>query len=719
MKISVIGGGPAGLYFAILMKKVSASHDITVHERNGRDDTFGFGVVFSDATLGNLAEADPESYARIRSQFAHWDDIETHVNGATLRSSGHGFCGLGRRELLNVLQSRCLELGVTLRCDSEVASVAEFASSDLVVGADGISSLVRESFAEEFKPRVEMRSNRFVWLGTTVPFSAFTFLFKRNAHGLWRVHAYRYSDTGATFIVECTDETFRRTGLDERDEDRTTDYLEKVFASELNGHRLIKNRSIWRRFPTVNNQHWHHDKYVLVGDAAHTAHFSIGSGTKLAMEDGISLSRALAGGSDVGLALQRYEEQRRPQVESLQRAAQASLEWFEAVERYEALDPVQFEFSLLTRSLRVTHANLKKRDHGLVDRVDHWYRSQAFAQAAMPTPAAGAPPMFAPAKLRELLLDNRVVFGPVPQDKAPDGIVGDWHIAHLGARAIGGAGLVMTEPVAVAQAGQRGPYTPGLFIEAHARAWKRVVKFVHRHADAPIAASLSYDWRGEADITAAVSDLTPQQLRKLTEAFVQAAHRAHDANFDALELDFANGAVVHSFLSPLTNRRTDDFGGGLAQRQRLAVEVFAAVRRVWPSTRPMGVRLSATDWCPDGAVPRDAVVLAQRLKEVGCDVVAVTSGGLKDEFTPAPTRLFQARFSDQIRQESGLATIVEGGISSFDDINSLLAAGRADLCSVRTAQIFDPNFTRRAALEQKYHLQWPKPYAAVRGFVPR
>ncbi|MCG8423646.1 MAG: FAD-dependent monooxygenase [Proteobacteria bacterium] len=752
MNIVCIGGGPAGLYFGILMKKADPAHDITVIERNRADDTFGFGVVFSDATLGNLAEADLASYAAISGQFAHWDDIDTHIGGRVLRSTGHGFCGLERKTLLEILQRRCKELGVRLHFETDVADVAEFADADLIVAADGVASRVRDSLSEYFEPDIDVRPNKFVWLGTTFPFGAFTFYFKESEHGLFRVHAYRYQDSGSTFIVECTGDTWRRAGLEAVSEDDSIAYLENVFESELDGHHLIKNRSIWRSFPTIRNKRWHHGNVVLVGDAAHTAHFSIGSGTKLAMEDCIhlasALDSALAGRArlspdELTAALSEYEASRRPVVESLQRAAQVSLEWFETTERYMKLAPEQFAFSLLTRSLRVSHENLKMRDPEFVAEVDRFYAEEALAQCGLSDSAELAqvveieahrsplPPMFTPFKVADYILPNRVVGASPAQGQASDGVVGDWHLMHLGSLAVGGCGVVLTEPVAVSPDGRRTPRSAGLYSEACRDGFARVVDFIHRHSRSRAGVLLSHAGRRGAVSQVAASAIpygpdtpvpraaTRDDIGRIVADFSAATTRADAGGFDLLCLDIAGGTLLAGFLSPLTNQRDDEYGGSLANRLRFPLEVIAAVRRAWPAQKPLTVKLSVTDWAAGGLSADSAVTIAAALKEAGCDIVGVTTGdNVVDQVVPTG-KLVDMRFADRIRNEVDIPTMAAGGIAAYADVNSILAAGRADLCVLQRVLLYDPHFCRRAAHEQDVDLAWPEPYALARDFVPR
>jgi anthraniloyl-CoA monooxygenase len=749
VRIVSIGGGPAGLYFAILMKKADPAHEITVVERNRPDDTFGFGVVFSDATLGNFAEADPETHREITASFAHWDDIDIHYQGQVITSTGHGFAGLARQRLLDILHRRAAALGVKLEFQREVTDLEPWADADLVLGADGVNSTVRARLAEHFEPAIDWRPNRFVWLGTTYPFPAFTFLFKEDAHGLWRVHAYRYDAGHSTFILETTEATWRRAGLDAAGEDDTVAFAERLFARELAGHRILRNRSLWRSFPTVRNARWHWRNVVLVGDAAHTAHFSIGSGTKLAMEDAIALSRALAAHRDVASALAAYEEERRPQVESIQRAAQVSLEWFEQAERYHGrLEPVQFAFSLLTRSLRVTHENLRLRDPKFVETVDRWFAARAAEQSGVtvrvqPPP----PPMFTPFRVRGLVLANRVVVSPMCQYSAEDGTPNDWHLVNLGSRAVGGAALVIAEMTDVSREGRISPGCTGMYRPEHVAAWKRIVDFVHTHTEARIGIQLAHAgrkgstrrlWEGIDEplpdgnwplisasplpylpVSQVPREMTRADMDLVREQFVRSTQMAKEAGFDWLELHMAHGYLLASFISPLTNVRTDEYGGPLANRMRYPLEVLEAVRKAWPDPRPLSVKISATDWAPGGLEPDEAVEVARLLKAHGCDVVTVSTGQTVPYQQPRYGRLYQTPFSDRIRHEAGVATMTVGNISTYADVNSILAAGRADLCVLARGHLYDPYWTRHAAWEQGWDLPWPNQYVSVKGYTPR
>jgi len=748
MRAAVIGGGPAGLFFALLLKRSDPAHEVAVYERNRPDDTFGFGVVFSDATEEALAVADPDVAAAMSARCHRWDDIEIHYQGQVLVSTGHRFSGLSRAGLLGILGARCREAGVRLCFEREVVDPASLEGADLVLAADGANSVVRERLRDAFRPSVDTRPNKFVWLGTTKPFPAFTFYFKSDASGLWRVHAYQYEPDRSTFIVEATEATWRRSGLTETDEARTIAFCESLFAEELEGHRLLANRSIWRSFPTIRNERWSSGKVVLVGDAAHTAHFSVGSGTKLAMEDSVALVDALQRHASISDALEAYERARRPPVESLQRAAQASLQWFEDTERYMTLEPLQFAFTLITRSLRVTHENLKLRDPGFTGKVDAWFAERARTQSRLPVAEDPAPPpMFTPFRLRGLTLENRVVVSPMCQYSAADGMPDDWHLVHIGSRAIGGAGLVFVEMTDVSPEGRISPGCTGLYSDAHAAAWKRIVDFVHGRTPAKIAMQLGHagrkgstrlSWEGDSEpldegnwpilapsaIPYYPHSQTPLEMTRadmdlIREQFVRAARHALTAGFDLLEIHMAHGYLLASFISPLTNRRDDAYGGTLENRMRYPLEIFRAVREVWPDERPMSVRISAVDWKPGGMGPADAVRVARLLKSAGCDIVDVSAGQTVPDQRPVYGRLFQTPFADRIRHEAGIATMAVGNISSYADVNTILAAGRADLCLLARAHLWDPYWTRHAAYELGYPLQWPDPYESLNQFRPR
>ncbi len=727
VRIAVIGGGPAGLYFSILMKKARPEAEILVVEKNPADVTWGWGVVFSAETMENFRGADEETYRRITENFARWDAIDVHFRGEMVRSGGHGFCGLKRMRLLEILQGRAEELGVQLQFGREVESYDEFADYDLLVGADGINSRLRTHFAHVFEPKIEPGRAKFVWLGSTKKFDTFTFYIKENEHGLFQVHAYQFNEDQSTFIVECDEETWKRAGLDADDEARTIGYCEALFAEELDGAKLLGNHSHWINFRRVKCERWHHENMVLIGDAAHTAHFSIGSGTKLAMEDAIELTAALEEHpGDVPAGLQAYWDRRWLDVAKLQRAAVVSRHWFEEISRYKHFHPQQFTASLLSRSKRITHGNLRLRDPDYVAQLDRWFaRSQGGDGGADETPPA---PMFLPLKLRELELRNRVVVSPMCMYSADDGLIGDWHLVHLGSRAMGGAGLLMAEMTMVSREGRISPGCAGMYKDEHVSAWKRVVDFVHAHSPTKMGIQIGHAGRKgstqrlweQADRPLAEGNWplisasavpwsehndTPREMNRddmttVRQAFVDAARGADRAGFDLLELQFAHGYLLSSFISPLSNLRTDEYGGSLDNRMRYPLEVLSAVREVWPDHKPLSVRISATDWHPDGLDPEASVEVARRLVDAGCDLVDVSAGQTTPEAQPIYGRMFQTPFSDRIRNELGVRTVAVGNIQSWDHVNTIIVSGRADLCALARPHLLDPYFTLHAAAEQ-------------------
>jgi len=755
MKINCIGGGPASLFFSILMKKSYPGAEITIVEQNRFDDTFGFGVVFSDKTMENFRAADEETYQRITGAFAHWDDIDIHYKGEVLSSTGHGFAGMGRKEMLVILQERAKELGVEIKFQRRIENPEELRDADLVFAADGVNSIVREKYKAAFEPNLDFRPNRFVWLGSDFAFPAFTFHFIENEHGLWRTHCYRYMEGGSTVIIECTDETFRNSGLGITDEAATAGYVSNLLEPFIDGAKIITNRSHWRQFPIISCERWVHENVVLAGDAVHTAHFSIGSGTKLAMEDSIALHEAItATGGDFKAGLAKYEAERKPLVESTQRAALTSLQWFEETERYyKALEPIQFGFSLLTRSLRISHGNLRLRDPKYVEKVDRWYATRAANQSGVnvktdPPP----PPMFTPFRLRDLVLPNRIVVSPMCQYSSEDGMPDDWHLVHLGSRAMGGAGLVIAEMTNVSRDARISPGCTGMYKPEHVKGWKRVTDFVHKHTEGKVALQLGHAgrkastrllWEGYDEplkegnwpiMAASPLPYKPQSQvpREMTRAdmeaviadYARATHMAEEAGFDMLEVHMAHGYLLNTFISPLTNLRKDEYGGGIANRMRFPLEVFRAVRAAWPSGKPISARISAHDWKDGGTEPEHAVEIAEMLRAAGVDIVDVSSGQVVSDEKPQYGRLFQTPFADRIRLELGMPTMAVGGISSFDDVNSILAAGRADLCVIARAHLFDPYWTRHAAYQLGWigydKFAWPKQYDTLnRNYVWR
>ncbi|GAA2083383.1 bifunctional salicylyl-CoA 5-hydroxylase/oxidoreductase [Streptomyces albiaxialis] len=734
-RVAVIGGGPGGLYAAALLKRLDPAREITVYERNAPDDTFGFGVVLSDETLGGIEHADPAVYAALQAEMVRWDDIDIVHRGRTLTSGGHGFAALGRRRLLAVLHERCRELGVDLRFRTEAPPAAALARThDLVIAADGVHSATREAHADVFRPTVSTHRCRYIWLAADFALDAFRFEIAETEHGVLQLHAYPYAEDSSTVIVEAREEVWRAAGLDRLDERASADHCAKLFPETLGGRPLRGNNSQWIAFRTVVNERWSHGNIVLLGDAAHTAHFSIGSGTKLAVEDALALAACVREQPGLPEALEAYETERRPVVESTQRAARASLAWFEELAGYVDQPPRQFAFNLLTRSRRVTHDNLRLRDASFVSGVER--------EAGI---ESGTPPMFTPYRLRGLTLRNRVVVSPMDMYRAEDGDPGDFHLVHLGARALGGAGLVMTEMVCVSPQGRITPGCSGLWTDAQEASWRRVTDFVHTQSPtAAIGLQLGHSgrkgstklmWEGidqpldagnwpvvapsalpyRPGVNQTPHELTARELAAIREEFVSATRRAARAGFDLLELHCAHGYLLSSFLSPLTNRRTDAYGGGPEARLRFPLEVFDAMREVWPAERPMTVRISATDWAEGGTTGEDAVRIAAAFAEHGADALDVSTGQVVPDERPEYGRSYQTPFADRIRNALGVPVIAVGAISSWDDVNSLVLAGRADLCALARPHLYDPHWTLHAAADQGYAgpgAPWPLSYQA-------
>jgi anthraniloyl-CoA monooxygenase len=724
MKISIVGGGPAGLYFAILMKAARPGVDITVYERNRPDDTFGFGVVFSDQTLDTFARYDPPSHQAILENFSYWDDIAIDFKGETIRVGGNGFCGCSRQTLLRLLQVRAEGLGVRIDYQAEVEDLARFADSDLIVAADGINSRIRSAYEQDFGTTVDLRPNKFAWMGSTKPLDAFTFHFRETEHGIFIAHCYQYEPGRSTWVIETDPETFARAGLHRLGEAESAAFVAKVFEAELDGHQLITNRSLWRSFPTVRNERWVRGNIVLLGDAKATAHFSIGSGTKLAMEDAIALFEAFQAEPAVAPALHRFETARREDVEKTQHAANVSLVWFEHLKRFWDYDPVKFAFGLMTRSKAITYDNLAIRAPDFVDRVTHNFAAEQAARG-LPVRDPSAPPMFQPFRLREMELANRVALSPMCTYSAEDGQPDDWHLVHLGARALGGAGLIFTEMTNVSADARISPGCAGLYTDAHEAGWKRIVDFVHQRSAAKIALQLGHAgrkgatkllWEGMDQpldagawpiISASPLPYYPnsQTPREMTRAdmdtvkadFVAATHRAARIGFDMVELHCGHGYLLASFVSPLTNQRTDGYGGTLENRLRFPLEVFAAMRDAWPAHKPMSVRISASDWKEGGLTGEESVEVARMFSEIGADLIDVSTGQTVHDAEPVFGRMFQTPFSDRIRNEAQVATMCVGAISSADQINTILAAGRADLVALGRGHLADPFLTLRAA----------------------
>ena len=762
MNIVCIGGGPAGLYFALLMKQQDPAHRIRVVERNRPYDTFGWGVVFSDQTLGNMQVADPTSAALVLDAFNHWDDIEVNINDHQVRSSGHGFCGIGRKRLLNILQERCEDVGVELVFETNVQSDDEYPDADLIIACDGLNSRIRTRYADTYQPDIDTRLCRFVWLGTPKLFEAFTFAFEKTEHGWFQAHAYRFDDEMSTFIVETPEDVWLKAGLDKMGKDEAIAFCERLFAKYLDGNPLISNSGHlrgseqWIKFPRVMCAHWiHYAKangktrpVVLMGDAAHTAHFSIGSGTKLAIEDAIELARCIEQKpGDLGAALQHYEEVRSVEVLRIQNAARNSTEWFENVERYVNLPPAQFAYSLLTRSQRISHENLRLRDKQYVEQYEDWIARSAGVDRA-PTQAP-IPPMFTPFKVRGVTLQNRVVVSPMAQYSSVDGVPGDYHLVHLGARAMGGAGMVVTEMTCLSPDARITPGCPGLWNEAQRDGWKRIVDFIHSNCDAKVAIQLGHAgakgstrvaWEGTDQpldegnwplISASPQQyldgvsqwskaMTRADMDRVRDDFVRSTRYAIGAGFDWLELHCAHGYLLSSFISPLTNQRTDEYGGSLDNRLRYPLEVFNALRAVWPKHLPMSVRISAHDWVDGGITADDAVQIARTFKAAGADLIDCSSGQVSKKEQPVYGRMFQTPFADRVRNEAGIATIAVGAISEADHVNSIIAAGRADLCAIARPHLANPAWTLLEAAKIGYlDLVWPKQYRAAKAQLER
>jgi anthraniloyl-CoA monooxygenase len=750
MRVAIAGGGPGGLYLAALMKQLDAGHDITVWERNAPDDTFGFGVVFSDETLGAVESADTEIYARMARRFARWTDIDVDVNGHSFTVGGQGFAAMGRKDLLRILQERVADLGVTVHFRTEAPDPDRLREEyDLVVASDGVNSTVRKRYADAFRPTVDRRHNKYIWFGTDLVFEAFQFFVKQTEWGTMQIHGYPYSDSGSTFIVEMQEDVWRRAGFD-RTEDAvfppgTSDEyavvrVKEIFAEELQGHRILTNNSKWLNFSTVRNECWHDGNVVLLGDAAHTAHFSIGSGTKLAMEDALALAACLHEHPTVETALAAYQTERKPVVESTQRAAQASLEWFENIGMYADQDPAQFVFNLITRSRRITFENLRERDADFAARMQAEFARQCGGDEA-------APAMFQPIDIGGLRLKNRVIVSPMDMYVAKDGVPTDFHLVHLGGKALGGAGLVMTEMTCVSSQGRITPGCAGLWNEEQQEAWTRVADFVHEHTTARIGMQLGHSGRkgstqlmwegldeplpsgnwevvGPSPLAYGEGCHIPREIDRagmaeVVEQFVESARRAVEAGFDLVELHAAHGYLLSSFLSPIANHRTDEYGGPLENRLRYPLEVFDAIRAEVPAEIPVTVRISATDWLPDGNTEHDAVEIARAFIAHGASAIDVSSGQVAKDEQPAFGRSYQTPFADRIRHEvaraAGVPVIAVGAISSYDDVNSILLAGRADLCALGRTHLYNPQWTLHAAAEQEYQgpaAEWPLPWQA-------
>ncbi|MCO5793972.1 MAG: bifunctional salicylyl-CoA 5-hydroxylase/oxidoreductase [Blastomonas sp.] len=752
MKIGCVGGGPAGLYFAISMKLHNPDHVIDVYERNRPHDTFGWGVVFSDQTVDNLMANDPVSGATIRDEFTHWDDIDVHIHGECIRSSGHGFIGIGRKRLLAILQQRARDLGIGLHFEHEASTdPADWAEFDLVIAADGANSRIRTAHVEHFDVDIQVKKNKFFWFGTAKQFDAFTFAFEQTEAGWVWAHAYRFDDQLSTFIVEMAPETWTGLGLDTMDQPEAIALCEKMFAKHLDGNALMSNAThlpgpqAWLNFRRIITGQWSYDKFVLLGDAAHTAHFSIGSGTKLALEDAIKLAEVLnRPGLSRADALAEYQAERSIEVLKLQNSARNSTEWFETLDRYLPFAPIQFTYSLLTRSQRVSHENLRLRDQAWLEGVERWFQTQAPGGRD-----TGAPPMFAPFRLRELALANRIVVSPMAMYSATDGTPGDFHFVHYGTRAQGGAGLVYTEMTCVSPEGRITPGCPGMYTPEHVAGWKRITDFVHTNSKAKMCLQLGHSgakgstklgWEGmdepldsgnwpliaASDVPWSDANQTPRPMTRadmdmMRDQFVAATRMAIDAGFDMVEMHAAHGYLLSSFITPMQNRRTDEYGGSLENRLRFPLEVFAAMRAAWPSHKPMSVRISATDWMGDqGVTPEEAVRIAQAFHEAGADLIDVSAGQTWADCQPVYGRMFQTPFADQVRNEARVSTMAVGNIYETDHVNSILAAGRADLVALGRPHMIDPMWTLRAAAQHGYRgVVVPPAYLSGMGQLAR
>jgi anthraniloyl-CoA monooxygenase len=749
MRIAVIGGGPAGLYFSALSKQLDPTHEITVWERNAPDDTFGFGVVFSDETLGGIEHADEHVYLQMEREFARWDDIDVHYRDRVLTGGGHGFAAMSRKRLLEILQARCRDLGVTMHFRTEAPPVEQLSADyDLVLAADGINSVVRETYADVFRPSVDTRACKYMWLGTDKVFDAFKFYIRETPYGVMQIHGYPFDATGSTFIVEMHEDVWHAAGFDSfasRDwqpgesDEKSIAMVRDLFADVLDGHQVMANNSRWTTFRTIRNEHWHHGNVVIMGDAAHTAHFSIGSGTKLAMEDALALAACLEEHGNVEEALDAYELERKAVVLSTQRAAQASLEWFENLGQYTHQAPEQFAFNIMTRSRRVTYDNLRVRDPEFVAMVDRWFARQQGHDDMRP-------PMFYPFKLGELELVNRIVVSPMDMYVARDGMSNDFHLVHLGGKALGGAGLVMTEMVCVSPAGRITPGCTGIWSAEQAEFWGRITDFVHQESAAKIGLQIGHSgrkgstklmWEGidqpldehnwevvapsplpyQPGVNQVPRELDEEELAAIKEQFVESAQLGEAAGFDLLELHCAHGYLLSSFISPVTNHRTDRYGGDLDGRMRYPLEVFAAIREVWPAHKPVTVRISATDWVDGGITNEDSVRIAAMFREAGAAAIDVSTGQVTPEEAPVFGRSYQTPFADAIRNRVDIPTIAVGVISSYDDVNSLILSGRTDLCALGRVHLYDPSWTLHAAAEQEYTgpgAEWPLPWKAGR-----
>ena len=740
MKIVCLGGGPSGLYLAISMKLRNPGHDITVYERNRPGDTFGWGVVFSDETMQNLLHNDPVSAQIMIDELVHWDMIDCHVRGEVERSDGHGFIGIGRKRMLQILHGRAMELGVNLVFEHEftVEDIdSQFADADLIVAADGLNSKVRNANLDVFECDIDLRPNKFVWLGTHQSFrDAFTFIFEKTEHGWIWVHAYQFDENTSTFIVECQPDVYEALGFEHMTHEESAETCRKIFEQYLGGHKLLTNSahirgSAWISFPRVLCRNWiKDDRIVLIGDAAHTAHFAIGSGTKLGLEDAISLAKHLDSELSLPQALQAYQAEREVEALKLQSAARNAMVWFENAPRYvEAFDSKQLNYSMLTRSQRVSHENLRLRDKQWLEGYE-----KHLAGLALGKPVADPiPPMFLPFELRGMRLENRVVVSPMSMYSAEEGLPSDWHLVHYGALAQGGAGLVYTEMTDVSADARITTGCPGIWNDAQEAAWQRIVEFTHANSRAKICLQIGHagpkgstrkPWESEIsddplteggwDIIGPSAQpfsphsptpraMTAADMERVIEQHVAAVQRAERAGFDMVELHAAHGYLLSAFITPVLNKREDEYGGSLDNRLRFPLQVFSAMRAAWPEDKPMSVRISATDWLEEGGItPQDAVAIAKAFKAAGVDIIDVSAGQTSLEAQPVYGRMFQTPFADAVRNDARIATMAVGNIFETDHVNSIIAAGRADLCCLARPHLLDPNWTLRAAAQMQY-----------------
>jgi anthraniloyl-CoA monooxygenase len=734
MKITVIGGGPGGLYFSILTKKAMPHCQIDIYERNKPDDSFGFGVVFSDETLGEFLKRDMKSYELIRSKFAYWDDIIIARDGESVTIAGNGFCGCSRKTLLQLLQQRSVEEGVNLHFEQNVDDLSQFADSDIILATDGIGSAIRTKYQQEFGTKVELKKNRFVWMGSTKPLDAFTYFFRSTPHGTIVAHSYQYEEGMSTWIFECSDETWQKHGFEVTNEADTMAKIAEIFKDELDGHPLISNKSHWRQFPHVTNQNWYHNNIVLLGDAKATAHYSIGSGTKLAMDSAIGLSDAvIAHPNDVQAAFAQYDKTRRNTVEMIQYAAIVSLDWFENMDRHMQHSFHQFAFGCMTRSKKVTYENLRLRDKSFTDKVLEEFNNnlQPTTQNLQPIPAA-----FSKFKLRDLELQNRIVMSSMGQYVAENGVVNDWHFQHYTSRAVGGLGLILTEMTAVSVTGRITEGCAGIYTENQVIAWKRITSFVHQYTQTKIGIQLGHSgrkgcskipWEAQFQgkkwelLSASAipfnensdspKEMTLADMQLVKNQFVQAAKNANEAGFDMIELQAHHGFLLASFLSPLTNIRTDEFGGNVQNRLKYPLEVFTAIREFFPSEKSISVRISATDWTENGISEQDVLVISEAFKKAGADIINVSSGNTVANQKPQTGRMWQTPFSDAVRNTVHIPTITAGYIQDIDQINTIILNGRADLVALGRPLLLDANFVRNAqAYEQFQANDIPNPY---------